>query len=106
VASVARRPSAGPLARAQLAAGRHELATAQHKALALDPFARRLLGLLDGTRTVEDVTTQLLAEVADGRLAVEGIATGRVGALVEGNVRRLLTVFAGAGLLQGDSASH
>ncbi len=106
VAVVARRPSAGPLARAQLAAGRHELATLQHRALALDPFARRLLGLLDGTRTVEEVTTQLLAEVADGRLAVEGIATGRAGALVEGNLRRLLTVFAGAGLLQGDSAAH
>jgi SAM-dependent methyltransferase len=104
-AAVVGRPVASALARAQFAAGRHELATQQHKALALDPFAWRLFGLLDGTRTVKEVVGQLQTEVAEGRLAVEGVAPGRAGTLVEGNVRRLVTVFAGAGLLEEIPAS-
>jgi hypothetical protein len=94
------------LARAQLACADGRLATRVHTLLGTDPFARRLLGHLDGRRGVEDLVECLLGDIEEGRLVLEGV--GRVGAgigrareLVKGNVERLLDTFGRAGVIGG-----
>ncbi len=72
-------PEASRLARVQAAVGWHGIATALHLKLDVDDFARRLLVLLDGSRTVGEVVGQL--------------ASGQNHEVVAENVQRLLAVF-------------
>jgi SAM-dependent methyltransferase len=94
------------LARAQLAVSGRRLATRSHSVLAVDDFAMRLLGHLDGRRGVDDLVGCLLEDVSQGRLALEGVggAVGkdqRVIELVRRNVERLLDAFVRAGVVEG-----
>jgi len=105
----AESPAVTPLARAQAARPDRRLATRLHTVLALDDFAAGLVRRLDGTRTVGAVTEELLAEVASGRLVLEGVAVGaaaepRVRELVARNVERLVGRFAHSGLLTAATA--
>jgi SAM-dependent methyltransferase len=104
------RPATSPLARAQLAAGQRTLATRQHTALAVDPFAADLLARFDGTRDVGEVASAMLREVVEGRMAVEGTAPARgeerVRQVVLGNVQRLVALFTSAGVLWAENGAE
>ena len=69
--SVTERPRAGRLARYQ-AARAHEVTSVRHINVKLDDFGRRLVELLDGTRTHEEIAAALgigqTPELLTGRL--------------------------------------
>jgi SAM-dependent methyltransferase len=93
------------LALAQLGCPGARLATRVHTLLGIDPFARRLLGHLDGRRGGDALVECLLGDIEEGRLVLEGIGRtgagiGRVRELVKGNVERLLDAFGRAGVVQ------
>jgi SAM-dependent methyltransferase len=94
------------LARAQLGIEGRRLATRLHTVLAVDDFATRLLGHLDGRRGVEDLVGRLLGDLTEGRLTLEGVAGRPAGdqrtrELVRRNVERLLDGFVRAGVVEG-----
>jgi methyltransferase-like protein/SAM-dependent methyltransferase len=65
VVELSERPLASPLARLQ-AAGNEQVTNRRQEAVTLCPIARRLIGLLDGTRTREEfhlAAQEILAEV-------------------------------------------
>ena len=68
VAAVAPRPAATALARAQVASGQDQVATIDHGNLGVDALAARLIGYLDGTRTVPELAARLQADLASGAL--------------------------------------
>lgn len=68
VAAVASRPTATALARAQIASGQDQVATIDHGNLGVDALAARLIGYLDGTRTVSELAARLQADLASGAL--------------------------------------
>jgi hypothetical protein len=97
-------PVASALARAQLDSGQRRLATRLHSVLAVDEFATRLLGQLDGQRGTDDLVGFLLAALAEGRLRLDGVAAStvrepRTRELVRRNVARLLDSFVRAGIV-------
>jgi len=99
--AIPERPRATALARAQAEGG--HLATAWHATLKIDNFAGRLVSYLDGTRTPDQLATQLGADVLSGALAVPGEPVpnrDKLTAQVAANDRRLLDVFARQGLLE------
>jgi len=105
--AIPEQPRATALARAQ-ADGDH-LATAWHATLRIDNFARLLVSYLDGTRTPDQLTTQLVADVLSGALAVPGEPVpnrDKLTAQVAANARRLLDVFARQGLLEPVHPQH
>ena len=63
------RPRVWPLAQAQVASGAHRVTTPNHSNLDLDPFATRLIGYLDGTRTPVEIAQVLTDDLLQGRLA-------------------------------------
>lgn len=70
------RPVASPLARAQCAAGSQVLSSLLHENVRLEgELEPRLLQLLDGTRTVEDVTSEASATEPDVATALERFAS-------------------------------
>lgn len=92
------------LARAQLERPDGRLTTRLHTLLAVDPFAAGLLRHLDGHRDPDDLVACLLRDVAEGRLAIEGVGqaaslTPKARELVRRNVERLLDTFARAGVV-------
>lgn len=104
-----RRPAEGrlvptPLARAQLGDADHRLVTRQHTLLAVDEFGTRLLEHMTGGRDVGEVLDRVLADVAEGRLILDGLA-GRAALeprgreLLRRNVERLVEAFLRAGIL-------
>jgi len=105
------RPVSGTLAptaltRAQLGMEGRRLTTRLHNVLAVDDFATRLLGHLDGRRGVDDLVGRLLGDLTEGRLILEGVAGRPAGdqrtrELVRRNVERLLDGFVRAGVVEG-----
>lgn len=98
------RPQVATLVRLQAREGWSSVATVHHLALSVDGFARRLLELLDGSRTAGEVTACLLAEVQAGTLQVPGgkqaQAKGKgLEKELADNVQHLLQVFVRHGLL-------
>ncbi len=104
VGSTAERPRASALARAQAATGDDHLTTSRHLSLGLDPFARAVVGHLDGTRTREELQSQLAAEVlASPELIPNGSALvnnpQRLHQTIGQNLERLLALFTRYGVL-------
>jgi methyltransferase-like protein len=100
----AERPIAHALARLQAAQGWESVASVRHQALSLDSFSSRLLGELDGSRTVPELVAHLCAEVLAGNVPIPGgkqtQATGNdLEQEISNNVKHLLTIFARHGLL-------
>ncbi len=98
------RPQALLVARIQAEQGWSSVATVHHLTLSLDAFARRLLSLLDGTRTAPEISEQLQRETEAGELVIPGGKQTQVhdqGLTKEitDNVQHLLNVFARHGLL-------
>jgi methyltransferase-like protein len=62
------RPRVTALALAQVEAGAQRVATIHHGNLDLDSLAARLLALLDGTRTLDEVARQITDDLNEGRL--------------------------------------
>ncbi len=93
------------LARAQAAAGSDHTVGRHHTTVQLDPFARALLGLLDGTRDraalVDAMVQRIAADAELRRLVGEAVEGERLRRMVVANVERLLTTFARHGLLGG-----
>lgn len=88
-AGLSDRPQAHALARLQ---ARNEQATAgvRHTALTLDAHSARLLGLADGSRTLDELAAAMQSELPD--VAAEEVAT---------RCEQLLWTFARNGLLRG-----
>lgn len=88
------------LARRQAELGWSHLATLTHRSLELDPFARALIGMLDGRRA----QTELVAAMSDFLSAqtppADDAARRRLQRQAEANVARLLTMFARHGVLE------
>jgi SAM-dependent methyltransferase len=95
------RPCASALARAQAGAGLGHVASLRHMPMGLDAFAARLLALLDGTRTRDELVAALVADVSTGRLrlATPALEAAELAATIEANVERLLATFARHGIL-------
>lgn len=97
-------PQASALVRIQAETGWRNLATVRHQVLSLDDFARHLLQLMDGKRSVTELAQQLTEAVAAGQVQVPGgkqTQTHGEGLQEEilNNVKHLLRVFARHGLL-------
>jgi SAM-dependent methyltransferase len=88
-------PTAHPLARAQAARGLGHLATPRHGTLRLDAFAARLVDLLDGRATREELIRQLADEITRGRLRLDQPPAhpDRLLKQVAANTDRLLDLF-------------
>ena len=103
--TLAERPQASGLARAQAAAGWGHVAGVHHTGLDLDPISTRLVGLLDGTRDLDALTRTLAAELAAGSLpAPPGLdpqrqGPERIAPQVRAACERLLALFARQGVL-------
>lgn len=100
------RPKASALARAQAAAGLGHVATARHTTLSLDELAVHLMGLLDGTRTLDDLARSLTEAIGkDPRQLPQWRELSKDPRRLEHKVRqacaRLLTLFARQGILVG-----
>ncbi|MFZ0789659.1 MAG: hypothetical protein WAM94_08550, partial [Chromatiaceae bacterium] len=97
------RPRVRGLVRALVEAGHSQVPTRDHGNLDLDPWAAQLIGALDGSAELADLTARL-AEASDGRVPDEsvrtrqGTAVGRDGA--EARVRGLIGLFQRYGLLE------
>ena len=102
IADISERPRASPLARIQ-AESSSKVTSWRHRQLELNDFDRRLLPLLDGSRTQAELLDALQALVASGKLtlpAADGDSTplpDRLGVVLFDCLRR----FAGGGLLDG-----
>lgn len=99
------RPRVSELARMQVAEGLGHAATARHTLLDLDPVAERLVAMLDGSRTVEEIVEDLVSEVEseDGALsAAAGRSTNpqKRRAQIRANCERLVSLFARQGILE------
>ncbi|QKT03774.1 methyltransferase regulatory domain-containing protein [Ectothiorhodospiraceae bacterium 2226] len=94
------QPRATALAAAQAALGFGCAASPRHVGAQLDAFATRLLGLLDGSRTLDEVAAHLLEEAERGQLAIptEGAPDARLRG-VRRNVTRLVQTFVRHALL-------
>jgi methyltransferase-like protein/SAM-dependent methyltransferase len=104
-AEVAEYPQAQLLARRQAEQGWSTVASIHHQVLSLDCFSRRLLVLLDGSRTVPGLIGLLQTEIEAGKLVVPGGKQSQshgkgLEKEVGDNVRHLLQVFARHGLLE------
>ena len=103
--TVGDRPTASPLARAQAAAGWSHVTGVHHTGLDLDPISTRLVGLLDGTRDLADLTRTLASELAAGDLPAppglnpQRLGPERIAPQVRAACERLLTLFARHGVL-------
>jgi methyltransferase-like protein len=100
-------PRATPLARAQAASGEGHVASVRHRSLGLDALSARLLMLLDGTRDLNGLLTDLAAEIrTDPELAAApgspGEVKGQSEQIAPASLERLLGIFARAGLLAAD----
>jgi methyltransferase-like protein/protein-L-isoaspartate O-methyltransferase len=99
------RPAVSALARVQAEEGEGHLASFRHESLGLDPVSTLLIGLLDGSRDVEQLTEQLMeAAKGDPDLAAAMGMPPRSGsrpakADVRANVERLIALFNRHGLL-------
>ncbi|CAK0748414.1 Methyltransferase-like protein [Gammaproteobacteria bacterium] len=96
------RPRSHALAQAQAAARLEHLATVRHTTLEIDPLAGQLIQLMDGNRTLEELTEALIIHLA--RHTAREVVRGGVpelpqdGQLLAG-CRRLAELFARHGLL-------
>lgn len=91
--SVSERPVASPLARIQARTGKH-VTTLLHTTLTLDdPATQRLVTLLDGQHTIDDVTQQLLEMIPESQRPTPAMLRNRVTQAIE--------QFADNGLLTG-----
>ena len=96
-------PRAHRLARAQAALGIGHLATARHSTILLDAFSARLVGYLDGSRTVSDLIGLLTDDIQEKRLVLPGLqpaAADKLRAQVAANVARFLGLFTRQGILE------
>jgi SAM-dependent methyltransferase len=92
-------PRASRLAVSQAGLGWSHVATSMHRSLDLDPFARTLLGLLDGSRErkeIDDLMLEWLALYKPNDHGGKGSARHRV----QTNVTRLLSLFSRHGMLE------
>lgn len=87
-------PAISPLARLQLATG--NMTTIWHQNLTLDTFATRLLQLLDGSRTIEELVSRLKQESDSGKLQLGEHVTLES---IRNNCQRLLELFRHHGIL-------
>ena len=94
------RPRAARLARAQAARGAGHVATPRHGTLTLDPFAARLVALMDGTRSRDELVEGLATDLAEGRLDAGVPVPQPLRPRVAENVDRLLRLFARQGVLE------
>ncbi len=102
---VTERPRATGLARMQAQSDIGYVATPRHSTLQLDDFSARLIGYLDGTRSIAELVTQLIADIASGDLQVPGgpeTASDpvQVAERVAHNCKRLIALFARYGMLE------
>ena len=104
VAAVAPRPAATALARAEVASGQDQVATIDHGNLGVDALAARLIGYLDGSRTVSELAARLLADLDDGTLRPTDDLSARpaIGSpqALERVCRELLVLFRRYGVLE------
>ena len=93
-ASISARPEASLLARTQLETGPF-LTNLRHSAVMLDdPLSKRLLTLADGTRTIDQLVSDLAAAVPEANIAAD-----RQPIISRDNVERNLELFAKLALL-------
>jgi methyltransferase-like protein len=95
-------PCVHRLARAQATAGIEHLATARHSTILLDAFSTRLVGYLDGTRDVMQLTALLTDDILERRLVMPNLKPATPDERrkqVEANIRRFLELFAREGIL-------
>lgn len=103
--TLAERPQASGLARAQAAAGWGHVAGVHHTGLDLDPISTLLVGLLDGTRDLDALARTLAAELAAGTLPAppgldpQRLGPERIAPQVRAACERLLVLFARQGVL-------
>jgi len=100
-AEMSRYPRASALARCQAKLGWSHLATASHRSLDLDPFARTLIDRLDGSRDPAALGADMLEWLAQQQ-PLDAQARRRAAADVQNNVNRLLQLFARYGVLEGE----
>jgi methyltransferase-like protein len=95
------RPCVSALARAQAACGLGHVATVRHMPMALDAFATRLIGYLDGQRSRGELLTLLKDDLETGRLQLDTGLPGRQvpGATLSANLDRMLDMLARQGIL-------
>jgi SAM-dependent methyltransferase len=109
VATIATRPAATALARAQVASGQDQVATIDHGNLGVDALAVRLIGYLDGTRTVPELAAQLQADLDDGTLRPTADQSARPASgspqALERVCRELLALFRRYGVLEQSAES-
>lgn len=94
------RPCVTALARIQAQHAENLLSTIWSETLTLDHFATRLVHLLDGTRTKQELIDQLHAEIAQSKInspTIKSIVTPQG---ITQNMERLLALFARNGILQ------
>jgi methyltransferase-like protein/2-polyprenyl-3-methyl-5-hydroxy-6-metoxy-1,4-benzoquinol methylase len=100
------RPLVWTWARHQARTGSPYVTNLRHEGVKLDPFQRRVVALLDGTRTREDLDAALIAMIDDGTLSVnpeEGSPLGPddVRREVPLMVEATLEILAGSAVLVG-----
>jgi SAM-dependent methyltransferase len=93
------RPRASRLSFFQAALGWSHVATATHRSLSLDPFARTLLGLLDGSRGRNDLD-ELMLDWLTAQSPADPERSGSARRNVCNNVTRLLKLFSRHGVLE------
>lgn len=92
---ISQHPCAHPLAHAQAARG--HVSSVRHIDVDLDPLARRLLTLLDGTRSHDALAEHLKMEINRNL----GADAAQLHDRIPANIDRLLALFARHGLLSG-----
>jgi methyltransferase-like protein/predicted O-methyltransferase YrrM len=98
-------PQATALARLQAAQGWECVASIRHQVMSLDSFSSYLLQELDGSRTVPELVSYLIAEVVAGNVPIPGGKQAQTSGKglekeISANVKHLLNVFARHGLVQ------
>ncbi len=69
---IAERPVASHLARVQAASGQTHVTSIDHDNLGIDDIAARLIGYLDGSRSVEELIGRITRDLREGRLRHNG----------------------------------
>ena len=98
-------PRVTALARAQVAAGQPHVTTARHTSMDLDTFAARFLHYLDGTRSLAQISDELITDLKNGDLTppsgmkYTNWTSDKIRKSVEQNCRDLTGLFARQGIL-------
>ena len=102
-------PRATALARAQVAAGHSQVATARHSSLDLDSFAARMIHHMTGSHDLVALTDRLIEELERGLLVppddlkLQRWSDEKLRKRFTANCQEMLTLFARQGILAADA---